>query len=311
MSQKRTDEEFKNLIYSVRDDIEILNEYETKHSTMICRCKIHPHYTFSIKACNLKGGHGKCKICRLGQKKLEGQKFGRLLVLELDESVSLEMQKAHWKCLCDCGKELIVFQASLLTGNTTSCGCAKSDATIKFNKEHKTKKNEYRFINGIGIGKCFNKDWEFYFDEEDFDVIKDYCWFEDGHGYIEARDKKSGKTVKMHRLIMGLDFGDAELVDHKNHNRSDNRKSNLRVCDKSKNGMNSNLQSNNTSGVCGVSLDANRGLWQAYITKEGTRYRLGYFAKYDDAVSCRKKAEEELFGEFSFDNSSREEEYAS
>lgn len=29
-----------------------------------------------------------------------------------------------------------------------------------------------------GIGYCSNSGTEFYFDMQDYDVIKDYCWFE-------------------------------------------------------------------------------------------------------------------------------------
>lgn len=56
---------------------------------------------------------------------LSGKRFGRLIVLEEAErtrspkGVSIRV----WKCMCDCGNILNVRQASLSTGNTTSCGC--------------------------------------------------------------------------------------------------------------------------------------------------------------------------------------------
>lgn len=49
---------------------------------------------------------------------LKGQKFGRLFVIE-------ESQCRNWSCLCDCGNSFIAAQRRLVTGNTTSCGCAK------------------------------------------------------------------------------------------------------------------------------------------------------------------------------------------
>lgn len=292
----------------MRNDIEILNTYETKFSNMICRCKKHPHHSFTIKAHTLLSGKGKCKLCRFENRQLTGSVFGRLTVLGLDEELSLNKKSAYWKCKCSCGNIVSVLQSLLLNGNTISCGCAKSDATIKYNKTQKTKKNEYRFEGDIVIGKCFNKDIEFKFDLDDFEKLKDYCWFEDGHGYVNARHKGLNKTVKMHRIIMGLDFKDEEIVDHINHNGLDNRKINLRLCNKSQNAMNAEMQSNNTSGVCGVSYCKNIGKWGAYIRKNNKRYNLGYYLSFDDAVKARKEAENKMFGEYSYDNSQLKEE---
>lgn len=303
--KKYTDEWFKNKIYSKRNDIEILNEYKNKHSDMQCKCKKHPHFIFTVRAATLSSGGGKCDICMFESQKLYGKKFGRLTVIGLDEERSLLERKAYWLCKCNCGKEesVSVLQASLLNGNTKSCGCTKTEAMIKYNKIYKTKKNIYKIEDNIVIGKCYNKDVEFILDLEDFDKIKDYCWFEDGHGYVNARAKDVDKTIKMHRLILGLDFGDTDIVDHINHNGLDNRKINLRICDKSKNAMNAEIQSNNVSGVCGVSYDKEFDGWRAYITKNNKRYDLGIYKKIDDAIESRKVAEDSLFGEYSYDNS--------
>lgn len=54
-------------------------------------------------------------------------------------------------------------------------------------------------------------------------------------------------------------------------------------------------QSNNTSGIKGVWFDKSRGLWAAEIKIRGKRYRLGRFAKLEDAAAARKQAEEKYF----------------
>jgi hypothetical protein len=54
-------------------------------------------------------------------------------------------------------------------------------------------------------------------------------------------------------------------------------------------------QSNNTSGVKGVSYDKNRGLWAAEIKIRGKKHFLGRFAKLEDAAAARKLAEEKYF----------------
>lgn len=59
---------------------------------------------------------------------LTGQRFGRLVVVSYAYSKS---GKAYWNCQCDCGNASIVNTTSLRSGNTTSCGCKKLEASIK------------------------------------------------------------------------------------------------------------------------------------------------------------------------------------
>lgn len=55
------------------------------------------------------------------------------------------------------------------------------------------------------------------------------------------------------------------------------------------------LRRDNTSGVTGVSK-TKRG-WQASIGFKGNRIHLGTYKIFQDAVSARKKAEREFFGD--------------
>jgi len=48
---------------------------------------------------------------------LEGQRFGRLVVLERSGT--------KWKCKCDCGGASLCTTTNLTCGNSTSCGCNK------------------------------------------------------------------------------------------------------------------------------------------------------------------------------------------
>ena len=90
---------------------------------------------------------------------------------------------------------------------------------------------------------------------------------------------------------------------HGNTSRNDNRKSNLRVCTHSENMMNVGLRSDNTSGVTGVTWHKGEKRWVARITVDGARRLLGRYKKFEDAVKARKEAEDEYYGEFSYDNS--------
>lgn len=56
---------------------------------------------------------------------ITGQHFGRLTVITYH---GRDAQAIHcWKCLCDCGKEIIVRGISLRSGHSKSCGCLSAE----------------------------------------------------------------------------------------------------------------------------------------------------------------------------------------
>lgn len=63
------------------------------------------------------------------------------------------------------------------------------------------------------------------------------------------------------------------------------------IVDRSKN-------KNNTSGFNGVSFQKRTGKWRAYINFKRKQYYLGSFTALDDAISARKAAEENIYGDF-------------
>ena len=54
-------------------------------------------------------------------KDITGQRFGKLTAIELVGRNPYG--KALWRCLCDCGGEIVTTMANLQTGATRSCGC--------------------------------------------------------------------------------------------------------------------------------------------------------------------------------------------
>lgn len=151
-----------------------------------------------------------------------------------------------------------------------------------------------------GIGYTF-KNEEFYFDLEDYDKIKNYCWLINKNGYVIS--KENNKEILMHRIIMNCK--DDMVVDHKHGKmtRNDNRKNNLRVATRSNNACNHDIHKNNTSGASGVNWSKKENKWMARIAINHKRINLGSFLNFEDAVNARKQAEEKYFGEWSFDNS--------
>lgn len=53
--------------------------------------------------------------------KLEGQRFGKLTVVERAGNTS--SGRTTWRCRCDCGKMVVVRSDKLKDGSTRSCGC--------------------------------------------------------------------------------------------------------------------------------------------------------------------------------------------
>lgn len=58
-------------------------------------------------------------------KNLLGLRFGRLLVIEYAGLNKID--RALWKCLCDCGNYKIILSRSLMFGSTKSCGCMRKE----------------------------------------------------------------------------------------------------------------------------------------------------------------------------------------
>lgn len=109
-------------------------------------------------------------------KNLIGCRFGRLVVIERAEN----SKNGHirWKCLCDCGKEKIIYSTSLVRGATRSCGCLHNEGN---NTRHGMSRKRlhnvwcnmkqrcysenvpaYKFYGGRGITVC--DEWRGSFD---------------------------------------------------------------------------------------------------------------------------------------------------
>ncbi len=58
---------------------------------------------------------------------LQGQRFGRLVALH---PLGIQAHAVVWRCLCDCGQRTQVRTHHLMSGHTTSCGCARTHQRI-------------------------------------------------------------------------------------------------------------------------------------------------------------------------------------
>jgi hypothetical protein len=228
---------------------------------------------------------------------LTGQRFGRLIVTcrDVNKISNSGRQIVMWRCICECGNEISVSGDSLRNGNTKSCGCLQTETrSANGQKNHKT--NMYDLSGDFGIGWTSNTNREFYFDLEDYDKIKDYCWIErvknDTYHYITAKDHTTNKHIKMHQAL-GL-----HGYDHVDRNPMNNRRNNLRKATFAENARNCSKSKNNSSGIIGVCWINREQKWHSYITVDNQRKSLGYFINKTDAIITRLNAEQKYFKDF-------------
>ncbi|MFT5453097.1 MAG: hypothetical protein ACI9N9_002598 [Enterobacterales bacterium] len=110
------------------------------------------------------------------------------------------------------------------------------------------------------------------------------------YGY--SRLQVNGKGYYSHRVIWCLLTGEfpPEEIDHINHNRNDNRMSNLRLSTHHENQKNQSIRSDNSSGVTGLHWHKRDKIWQVDIKLNGKTTYLGSFSDKAKAIQCRQAA---------------------
>jgi len=201
-----------------------------------------------------------------GQKDLTGMRFGHLVCLEPTNQRS-KGGSTIWQCKCDCGSECFAASKQLTRGYKKSCGCL-SHPPLK----------DY-------VGKRFGQ----------LTVVNYYGKLEGAHRWACKCDcgnttivhqtlLQSGKTKSCGCLQANIIKDNMKFVDGTSVTMLENAEKRL-IC-------------SNSSGHNGVYLNKKTKKWVAQITFKGKTYYLGTFAKIEDAVTARKKAEERMYGEF-------------
>jgi hypothetical protein len=134
-------------------------------------------------------------------------------------------------------------------------------------------------------------------DDADYPILSQYKWRLSA-GY--ARAEINGMSVLMHRLVMGAKRG--QEVDHRNGDKLDNRRSNLRFSTHSQNMANVGQRSDNTSGFKGVYWNRQTGKFRARIKPRGKHIYLGAFDDAQEAARVYDRAARKYFGSFARTN---------
>ena len=151
-------------------------------------------------------------------------------------------------------------------------------------------------------------------DDEDYEYLMQWKWIykpnaKGNMGYASRRalksDPKKPSTLSMHRQIMGAKEG--QILDHKDNDRLNNQRANLRFCTAKQNAHNRlPVRGAKYNGVCKhktkvVKKDGtvnHHEYWAARININGKAKRLGLYKTPEEAAMAVNEAAKKYRGEF-------------
>lgn len=132
-------------------------------------------------------------------------------------------------------------------------------------------------------------------------VDKEYSWLDRYNWHMRKGYAHTKSIGSIHRFIMGVP--DDKFIDHINHDRLDNRLSNLRIATESQNMANISITSKH--GYKGV-FNSPSGRWYSQVRHNGKKYHIGTFNTKQEAALAYNKMAKELHGEFAVLNDIQE-----
>jgi len=134
-------------------------------------------------------------------------------------------------------------------------------------------------------------------DDADYALLSQYRWHVNSDGYVRTYWRKPGirsTTIQMHLLL--IDEKGGRYKDHRDGNKLDNRRANLRPCTQQENSFNRRMHRNNKSGYKGVVQ--RKGKWAAFVHKDRRQTFLGLYDTPELAAAAYNGAARALFGAF-------------
>lgn len=149
-------------------------------------------------------------------------------------------------------------------------------------------------------------------DLADWDLLRRYRWHWKWESRTETgerrlyvatsiweREERRHRAIRIHRLITAAP--EQMMVDHRSGDTLDNRRSNLRIADNSRNQANSGSRGG-SSRYKGVSWNARKRRWLVAFRANGQYHFVGYFRDEFEAAKAYDAAAEKVSGEFARTN---------
>ena len=135
-------------------------------------------------------------------------------------------------------------------------------------------------------------------DDSDYRDVSRYKWYYLGGTAMRRGEIDEPPLMRLSHHLLRPIIG--MVVDHRNGNPLDNRRSNLRVCTQKQNMRNRKKAKHSKQPYKGVAWDG--WSWRARITVNGRRYNLGSYATAIEAARAYDFTARRLFGEFARTN---------
>lgn len=205
---------------------------------------------------------------------LEGERYGKLVVMEEAEPIYSKTGKMirRWKCKCDCGNITIVRHGDLRNGSTVSCGC------YNYEKESAAKTHGY---SRTKLGNVFegmkqrcnnpkNKNYEKY-GGRGIKICAE--WLNDPKKFFDWAIKNGYKE--------GLSI---DRIDVNGNYEPDN----CRWADNETQCLNQRLRKDNKTGHKGIYYS--EGVYRVQITRNKKRYYFGSYKTLPEAIKVLEDA---------------------
>ena len=209
-----------------------------------------------------------------------GQKYGRLTVIEQTTSRD-NNHNSYWRCICECGSEIIVARCNLRSGHTRSCGCLAREQFLinreysKYSK-HNTKHGK-RYEKIYGIWKTMRRRC---------DCPSQTGFHRWGGREITVCQEWQNDFMSFYNWAMANGYSEGLTIDRINNNGNYDPK-NCRWTTIHQQCAN---RRNNTDFV-GVSYNQKTGRYKAYLRKDGKHLLCRTFKTKEAAIAARLDAE--------------------
>lgn len=135
-------------------------------------------------------------------------------------------------------------------------------------------------------------------DNKDYEWLNQWKWSFHSQGYAQRGSSVNGKktNLKMHRVILNAPKG--IVVDHRNGDKLDNRRANIRLCTQAQNLWNAGISKQNKSGYKGVFWEKKTRRFIVRIRNRKDNLYLGSYRNLLEAVIVWNEAAKKYHREF-------------